>query len=419
MGAVAMSLAQPSLGYGEPTTLESLMTPRRDEKSGLLAQGELLTTALKNARCEGNSVRLSTQSIGKIFNFHLSRAGDRYVYRLGKGRRIEELRYQREFHVYIAVFDAKTGQYTSRVVDLTPEMERHNVAELEDDGEIDVEQPRVIERQKNEVERDELESQDGVEGVQKWGSVSDDEFEKLERANPEDPVYPEDEVLAARISPDEMPMDNAREVSLEPTIDEGESPEMAERSDADDSSWGANLENAEMPEEQPVLHVPEPSTPVVLMPSSRRVVESEVLSSSGIAMFVLGFFMFSVAGFIYLLPAIQVRRRCRRHGIQILDMIRVASNQRIACVRVQSHTCLIAISPENMRYLAPCDEGACQCIRGKTYWHRMANHAMSDSQLVELVASLGEKNGTSEDKLEDVQQDTKFEQIENGNKEIE
>ncbi len=90
----------------------------RSEKvfRGQLSRGEMLVTALKRERVNGESIHGATQRIGQIFDFRLSRAGDvyEYVIKPASNRRMQWLRYHRGSRVYEARLTSEG--YVSKVL---------------------------------------------------------------------------------------------------------------------------------------------------------------------------------------------------------------------------------------------------------------------------------------------------------------
>ena len=59
--------------------IDRLMTPGPGQKAGELQRKEILLAALNREKVDKNSARLAIQSMAEIFDFRLSRTGQRYV----------------------------------------------------------------------------------------------------------------------------------------------------------------------------------------------------------------------------------------------------------------------------------------------------------------------------------------------------
>ena len=178
------AMAQPAA-----SETDSRMIAGAGEKAGELGRGELLANALKREKLDPNSIRQAMQSIGKLFDFRLSRAGDRYVFKAQNGRKLLMLRYQRGPHVYEATWDDANDEYTSRLV-AKPAVQPEAPQPLPQDQKVD------FRAQFNEDEEGEVD----VEHVPMRGQAQPSEG--IELAAPADPILPEDEALAGKPSPD-------------------------------------------------------------------------------------------------------------------------------------------------------------------------------------------------------------------------
>ncbi len=392
----------PESVQAQPAAIDAIMQPKAGEKAGELAKGELLTTALKREKLEGNSIREAMQSIGKLFDFRLSRAGDKYVYKQNNGKKIVMLRYQRGQHVYEALWDEETGQYNARLVetDSIPQAIDPGVLEMADeDGEIDVEHAAVADQIKN-APTPRFEAPD----------VNDSFGNEL--ANPDDPVLPEDPALAGKPSPDaEFQGDGTGNGT--PILDGDSEDQNAAADDTEDDE----LLNAPV-----IVHEPtetnsqeEPQNKIVPENSYRnepfygnpgRPKKALEPDNAGISMIsltalILGIVLFIFAALTILWPSIQMRRRCAAQGLHIRSMIRISPRQRLACVEQDNHACLIAIQPEGMSFIAPCpvdDTAFWEYLKTKTYWHQMAQKTLSDRQLASLLREFQQRNHPSQTK---------------------
>ncbi len=403
----------------DAAALEAVMQPGAGEKGGELAKGELLATALKREKLDTNSVRLAMKSIGELFDFRLSRAGDRYVYRVGN-RKLQMLRYQRKQHVYEAVLNEETGEFEAHLVDVEKEAEKRALGPsgLPDEEEVDVEQA-VVAEQLRQPPAEDIPEQNAKQAL-----------DSMEVAQPEDPVFPEDPALAGLPSPDEeFPAQNeagAEEAGAGPNRDgvqtedateqvqaeNGVNPgdEMGHEPEADSDESDDDLlnqpvyvppsaKNIEKPEpEQPNRIVPDQknyNTPFNCpVPKSRKGVELEAgtFSSISVAVLLIGLFLFIFSLIAIIVPGIRARKRCSAQGFHVRNMLQISSHQRIACIEEGNQAFYIAIDRNSMSFLAPCpvdDEAFWKYLRQKTYWNQMAHKALSDRQLAALIQEFG------------------------------
>ena len=396
---VATSLvAIPSNAYAQMPTSDSLMLPHNGEKAGELAKGQLFVTALRAENLDYNSIRLAMQSIGKLFDFRLSRAGDRYLYKAGPNKKLTLLRYQRAQHVYEAVLNQETGEYDARVIETAeadvippppPIHEDIPDAPVDDDGEID-------------VEREAIQQPDTAPEVeQNSNNDAGNELNDLDVASPDDPIQPVDAALVGKISPDE-------ELPSRPGfVPSGDVPET-DKAPAKTEPWREenfrednhpnNLNDNTEDETQEVQHLPGTSAPIVQpnvpVPVRRIERESVTFSTISLVLFGLGSCMFIFAIVAIVLPAVRLRRRSRNAGMKILDLIQITPTNKIARVSLDGHECLVGIHPDKMSFIAPCppdDDALWKHIQSKTYWYQMVQTPVSDRQLSAIIKAFYNK----------------------------
>ena len=365
-------MIMPSEAYAQMPSADSLMLPHNGEKAGELAKGQLFVTALRAENLDYNSIRLAMQSIGKLFDFRLSRAGDRYLYQAGPNKKITLLRYQRAQHVYEAVLNQETGEYNARVIETAeadvippppPVHEEISGVPVDEDGEIDVEQQAF--QQHGLVPEQNQNSDDAANALN-----------DLDVASPDDPVQPIDAALAGKMSPDEelpsrpgfVPDDNPPETDKVPAKNEPWREENF-REDKHPGNLNANAED-DAPEFQ---NLPGTSAPIVQpnVPIPVRNVEHESVTFSTISLvlFGLGSCMFIFAIVAIVLPAVRLRRRTQKTGLKILDLIQLTPSNKLARVSVDGHECLVGIHPDKMSFIAPCppdDDALWKHIQSKT-----------------------------------------------------
>ncbi|MBR4985597.1 MAG: hypothetical protein IKY83_07655 [Proteobacteria bacterium] len=385
----AAGLFTPEIAQAQPAETDARMIAGPGEKAGELGRGELLANSLKREKLDPNSIRQAMQSIGKLFDFRLSRAGDKYVYKAQNGRKIQMLRYQRGPHVYEAVLDEATGEYYSRLVAAPPRQVQPAAAAPaepkvdfrapsdEDDGEVDVE--HVPMRGQNQIAED------------------------AEHGAPDAPTQPEDDALAGKPSPDAefedhfeadilpgtpQPLDTSDDPTDAETDDNGELPEYV------DDTRVANPVIAQ-PQAKNVI-VPEPTVTNEPFTGSIRAKkpaepENTTFTTIGYVTLILGSVFLLLAVLIYALPALRARRRVAGMGLKIRDIIRISAEQRLLFVECDDYTCLIAINRDSASFVAPCplDEATfIQQVKAKSYWHQMSGKPLSDRQLASLVQAL-------------------------------
>ena len=390
--------------FAQPAEIDARMVANSGEKAGELGRGELLANALKREKLDPNSIRQAMQSIGKLFDFRLSRAGDKYVYKAQNGRKILMLRYQRGPHVYEALWDEAEGEYTSRLVPKPanqPSPQQAAVPSAPSEDKVD------FRAQLNEDEDGEVD----VEHVTMHGQ--EQPREDIELAAPGDPILPEDEALAGKPSPDaefedrlegNMPMDAPQPLE-DSAQDTAEAPPQTDtfRAIPDDDEDDSRIANPVIPQPPAKnLIVPEPTVtnePFTGTIRAKKPAETEntTFTTIGYVTLILGSVFLLLAGLIYALPALRARRRANGMGLVIRDIIRISADQRLAFVECDGYTCLIAIHRDNASLICPCPldiETFIQQVKAKTYWHQMSGKPLSDRQLAALIQSLAHPKPT-------------------------
>ncbi|MCL2326051.1 MAG: hypothetical protein FWC40_06105 [Proteobacteria bacterium] len=373
-------------------TPPAAMTPGRDEYVGELKRGELLVTALKREKIDGNSVRMATQSLGELLDFRLSRSGDKYLYRLTGKRQLALLRYQRGQHIYESVL-TEDGRYVSRLIDTNENSQRqrevyiHPPQTEDEDGEIDVE--RVVMAPDLQAQRVGHGAGDSI------GHLGRLEGEEAEFGDPEAPPQPVDPALRGRLNPDD---------------DYPQGPYAATGYDEDeeqDDTWeargfpfpgghaGTTARNTQDDPTQPAM-------PVFKVAAPKQDREPDGLSCMSIAIAGLGFLAFFAAILVTLFPAWRARRRMSANGLHIQSDIAISWDQRLACVAVGDHRFLIAIQPQTTTLIAPCGDDQdllrkWQHLKRKAYWHQMAQKPIPQTQLATILDDLIEAEHMGQD----------------------
>ena len=375
------------------------MRPEAGERAGQLGKGELLVNAMKREKVDSSSVHKAMSSMGEVFDFRHSRSGDKYVIRVTGGQKLEMLRYQRGAHVYEAILDASTGNYKAEIVDLKkvkvppPSQE---VFAADEDGEVDVEHAAMAGQ---------------IHVPEKAETAALDALDSLETAAEEDPVLPEDAALAGIPSPDaEFPDAPMPSEDIDPETNDTDVPEelngAADFSDVDltgdDSADNGPVVMPSIPRQPNQIAEEntfqnEPYHGPVMQIRQKKTTDTDVppfstpFSMISLVMFILGL-VFVVAAFVICaLPWLKARRRLDGAGLGIRETIPIAPGHTLACVELDGQSCLIAVHPDTMTFIAPCpidDEAFWTKLQAKTYWHKMAKKPLSDRQLVALLAEI-------------------------------
>lgn len=379
-------ILSPAPVHAQNAEIDAVMTPENGEKAGKLGKGELLVNAMKREKVDGASVHKAISSIGEVFDFRLSRSGDRYVYRLTNGQKLAMLRYQRGNHVYEAVLDDSTGGYKAEIVDLkkvkVPPPANDSFA-VDEDGEVDVEHAAMAEQ---------IHAPSG-------DSTAQEELDSLEIASPEDPILPEDTALAGKPSPDAefpdapIPPDEKTDI-LEPEIQGGSE---AEEEPSDDSLVMPNIPKQPNRIAEENTYKNEPYRGPVPQIRQKKAADADLspfsspLSMVSLVTLILGIVFLTAAFLICTLPWLKARRRLHGVGLGIRRSISIAPGHTLVQVEHDGQSCLIAVHPGTMSFISPCpidDEIFWTKLRAKTYWHKMAKKPLSDRQLAALLAEI-------------------------------
>ena len=94
------------------------------------------------------------------------------------------------------------------------------------------------------------------------------------------------------------------------------------------------------------------------------------------------------------MPAVRLRRRAKKTGLVILDLLQLTSSNRHARVSVDGHKCLVGIHPDKMSFIAPClpDDELWKHIQSKTYWYQMVQSPVSDRQISAIIERFYDKS---------------------------
>ncbi len=397
-------------------------------------------TALKREGIAPGQARLAINSIGEVFDFRLSRAGDKYVYRLNAAHKLEMLRYQRNQHIYETNL-GEDNKFHARLVDPNeipaPRDERIHPPQTEGAyEEVDVERPAAL-----GAEPPAQTDQPTLPMDPFMPPLGDDVRPDDDFAPADAPVQPIDEALANRPSPDDVPeapqpslvgqdvvtppaptdidnvvpspqpVDNDQPIGqasldaiqLEPQTGFEQTPSILDL--AMDPEQLDNAQINVLPQLQPgqeprIIPLPNPKHTV-------RADSTKSYSPFSLALACIGFLALIASILITVWPAWRARQHIKNAGLTIEDDIAIARHQRLALVSRKNHTYLVAVSNKGIKLLTSCDDDdeslrAWTFFKQKTYWHQLADRQMSDKQLNELIQSFE----NAENAREDAQQNT-------------
>lgn len=402
---LGITCVAPGYSQAQDAQTDSIMQASAGETAGSLAKGELLATALKREKVDAVSARQAIKSIGDLFDFRLSRTGDRYVFKLSSGRKLAMLRYQRGQHIFEAIYDDTTGEYTARILKdneiaafvPTPAIPDN----ADDDGEIDVEHAAMAKEIQNAPA-----AEDNTEEETSNARLND-----MEVANPDDPIFPEDPALADKPSPDaEFPEENRAFANVVES-------ENADSDDLEDELLNAPVipsapgaqngprDTQETAQNQLIPETNIQNEPYHVPTTQNRTKkaadpETSTFSMVSMVMFILGLIFMLFSFFTTILPNIRKRKRAGAAGLRILESISTAPGHSIACVEQNGHAFLISIHPDTMSFIAPCppnDDTFWTRLKSKTYWYQMAQKPLSDRQIAALMEEIhkSEKHQTT------------------------
>ncbi len=399
--------------------IDGLMTPGPKQKAGELQKKELLITALKREKIDPNSARLAIQSIAEIFDFRLSRSGDRYVYELGAGRKLVLLRYERDKRIYETRADG-ANRFVARLVDI-PAGESAKSPALaagipDDDGEIDVERRAM------------------VPDVPDVPAGADGDDALAHRPSP-DIAFPDsppsaDASDAAQDAPDSdnhasgggfaQNRDDADPIGG----DRREFPQIQADSEAEDDALSAlNKAKMQLPLDdggfgddggarRPGAGGQKQKAGIPGEKNTRRdsadgiqsiqlKCKSDDKAEHAIAAvaFILGLLMFAAGFAAVLLPYCRARRRAARMGLTIADQRPISRNQTLLRVKWEDREFVIVLLPEKVQCIVPSENAAdlFAFIRAKSYWNAMGDQPIADRRLTALLADFKNKKNRSGD----------------------
>lgn len=392
--------------------IDRLMTPGPKQKAGQLQRKEILLAALNREKVDKNSARLAIQSMAEIFDFRLSRAGDRYVYELGNGRKIAMLRYERNKRIYEARLNAD-NKYEARLIDIAEDshaMARSTAPDaFDDDGEIDVERQAIVAAPQppapnapRAAHDDALAARPSPDSafpdalplpdVTDNPSFDDDEFDAPSVADAaqddtdsstangeagDDDAKSGNALRALSGSKMNLPLDDA--------------PEHEAKTIPNDDHGNDNAQIPTSPDRSQTTPEQNDNTQSIQLKCKSDDKTQSVISALMLAIGLLTF----VIGFItVILPAIRMRRRVRQMGLEIVDRIWISRHQQLVHVRWNDREFVIIVMPDKVQCLVSSDKAndLFDFLRAKSYWNGMADQPLSDRQLTSLLAAFKNKS---------------------------
>ncbi|MFA5625037.1 MAG: hypothetical protein WC966_08305, partial [Bradymonadales bacterium] len=317
---------------------------------GEIKKGETLVSALKREGINGESIREATQSLSKIFDFRLSRSGDKFQYASTNNKRLTLLRYQRAKISYEARL--VQGEYVSKVLAqnhkfnapqdtvLPPAPSQLPIADEEPDT------PRIL-----------------------------DYNEEVDLDAPPQPIDP---ALAGLPSPDEEAFQPQDELDSLEGIEENEND--FDFSNDKNAELGLNVE--ENIENEALARTPPPiqaqvqaqiSAPTLTPPSPRKNAPIRYLNP----LFISSMVLFLLALGLFALPRILFNKRMKNANLKLSAIIPITHKQQIASIDVsQKLTLIVAINPKQIIPLACIDKDHVaeseKEIKRKIFWNKMA-----------------------------------------------
>ena len=394
--------------------IDRLMTPGPGQKAGELQRKEILLAALNREKVDKNSARLAIQSMAEIFDFRLSRAGDRYVYELGNGRKIAMLRYERNKRIYEARLNAD-NQYEARLLDIaedSPAMARSTAPDaFDDDGEIDVERQAIVAAPQPPAPNAPRAALDDALAARPSPDSAFPDTLPLPDAT-DNPSFDDDEFDAPSVADaakDDTDSSTANDEAVDDDTRSGnalralsgskmnlpldDAPEHEVKTIPNDDRGNDNAQIPNSPDRNQTTPEQNDNTQSIQLKCKSDDKTQSVISALMLAIGLLTF----VIGFItVILPAIRMRRRVRQMGLEIVDRIWISRHQQLVHVRWNDRDFVIIVMPDKVQCLVASDKAndLFDFLRAKSYWNGMADQPISDRQLTSLLAAFKNKSKT-------------------------
>lgn len=394
--------------------IDRLMTPGPGQKAGELQRKEILLAALNREIVDKNSARLAIQSMAEIFDFRLSRAGDRYVYELGNGRKIAMLRYERNKRIYEARLNAD-NKYEARLLDIaedSPAMARSTAPDaFDDDGEIDVERQAIVAAPQPPAPNAPRAALDDALAARPSPDSAFPDTLPLPDAT-DNPSFDDDEFDAPSVADaakDDTDSSTANDEAVDDDTRSGnalralsgskmnlpldDAPEHEVKTIPNDDRGNDNAQIPNSPDRNQTTPEQNDNTQSIQLKCKSDDKTQSVISALMLAIGLLTF----VIGFItVILPAIRMRRRVRQMGLEIVDRIWISRHQQLVHVRWNDRDFVIIVMPDKVQCLVASDKAndLFDFLRAKSYWNGMADQPISDRQLTSLLAAFKNKSKT-------------------------
>lgn len=395
--------------------IDRLMTPGPKQKAGQLQRKEILLAALNREKVDKNSARLAIQSMAEIFDFRLSRAGDRYVYELGNGRKIAMLRYERNKRIYEARLNAD-NKYEARLIDIAEDshtMARSTAPDaFDDDGEIDVERQAIVAAPQPPAPNAPRAAHDDALAARPSPDSAFPDALPLPDAT-DNPSFDDDEFDAPSVADaaqddtdsstanDEAGDDDAKSGNAlralsgsKMNLPIDDAPEHEAKTIPNDDHGNDNAQIPTSPDRSQTTPEQNDNTQSIQLKCKSDDKTQSVISALMLAIGLLTF----VIGFItVILPAIRMRRRVRQMGLEIVDRIWISRHQQLVHVRWNDREFVIIVMPDKVQCLVASDKAndLFDFLRAKSYWNGMADQPLSDRQLTSLLTAFKNKSKTT------------------------
>lgn len=395
--------------------IDRLMTPGPKQKAGQLQRKEILLAALNREKVDKNSARLAIQSMAEIFDFRLSRAGDRYVYELGNGRKIAMLRYERNKRIYEARLNAD-NKYEARLIDIAEDshaMARSTAPDaFDDDGEIDVERQAIVAAPQPPAPNAPRAAHDDALAARPSPDSAFPDALPLPDTT-DNPSFDDDEFDAPSVADAAQDDTDSSTANGEAGDDDAKSgnalralsgskmnlplddaPEHEAKTIPNDDHGNDNAQIPTSPDRSQTTPEQNDNTQSIQLKCKSDDKTQSVISALMLAIGLLTF----VIGFItVILPAIRMRRRVRQMGLEIVDRIWISRHQQLVHVRWNDREFVIIVMPDKVQCLVSSDKAndLFDFLRAKSYWNGMADQPLSDRQLTSLLAAFKNKSKTT------------------------
>ncbi len=321
---------------------EEVRPPPNAWVTGKLERGQNLITALKNKAVHGDSIREAVGALSEVFDFKLSRTGDRFEVELRSGKKIARLRYYRGSEVYEAVFNGT--DYIARHLLPGDEALYHDEAIVPD-------------------------------AVVEWEELSDGE----------ETVPAEDLPFAEGDAPEAL-----AEEALDP---------LPLRADPDpglgsvESSDGLRVRNGEgwgepLPAEGSGTYDLKAAAPADVRRPERSAPGPEARPRTYDIVALLALIIVAGGLIVVGVTAWLRRRRLGGMGLHYLQGLRLGGGQSVVMVEAGGRRFMLGVTRSRVTLLSEIEGDAAarmKALRGRTFWTTMAGEELSDDTLAKLA----------------------------------